>query len=377
MIDLFVSYSRRSQDEVGGLLQDLSALGGALWFDEEPRNGQFAWEQTLSRIRACDVLLFALTKGSLESEACWRQASYAQALMKPVLGVLLGEGVDMNAIPASLRTQQLVDYRRPDRGVMLSLLEVLRAFGKARALPRGLPPPPAPPPPDLTRLRERINSGRKLATSDQTALIEELGQEVRDLRSSLEARQLLLSLRQRRDVSPSVIVQIDALLRKTAATQMKLRTPSWQEAAAFRASQAASPGARAPSDRQASRALRQPASPRPAPRRAALALRAGLSQQTAITLGGLVLGGAVSWLCAWGLREGGLQAIDMGSLELRGWQLYGLGLHGLELHGGELIGLLVVAAALTHALRKGSVTRALLGTLVGVLALILGVVFYE
>jgi hypothetical protein len=356
MIDLFVTYSRRSLKEVGGLLQDLSALGGAVWLDEAPSNGQFAWEHTLSRVRGCDALIFAVTNSSLESEACWRQASYAQALMKPVLPVLLSDRIDMNAIPSSLRAVQMLDYRKRDRDAVLSLGKALRTFGKARALPKVLPLPPAPPPPDLTRLRDRISSGGKLALIDQDALIEELGQEVRDMRSSLEARQLLLLLRRRRDVSPGVIGQIDALLRKTAATQMKLRPPSWQESAPYRASASMSP------DRRSTPAFRQAASPRPQPKRAALALRWGLSQQTAIAFGGLVLGGAGSWLAAWGLHEGGFQALEMGSFEP---------------HGSELLGLLVVGAAVAYIVGKGSFGRAVLGTLVGVLALILGVVFFE
>jgi TIR domain-containing protein len=361
MLDLFLSHGGRSQAEVAGLLHDLRALGGVVWFDEAPRNGHLAWEHSLSRLRGCDGLIFAVTKGSLESEACWRQASYAQALMKPVLPVLLSDRLDMNAMPASLRTIQLVDYRKRNSDALLSLGNALRAFAKGRALPRVLPLPPAPPPPDLSRLRDRIGASGKLALVEQAALVEELGQEVRDMRSSLEARQLLLLLRRRRDVSPDVIGHIDALLRKTAATQMKLRPPSWQESASFRGSPSTSP-ARSPSDRAASPALRRLSSSSREVSPAALALRWGLSQRTAIAFGGLMLGAAGSWITAWGLREGGPRALDVGRFELQ---------------GSELAGLLVVGAVVAYIVGKGSVGRAVLGTLVGVLALILGVVFFE
>lgn len=226
MLDLFVAYSRQSENEVRGLLDDLGALGDTVGFAPEPQGGTAWWDQALSRVRACDALLFALTPRTLESEACLRQIRYAQALGKQLLAVELSEQADLVSVPVVLSGVRFVSYRRRDREGALRLCRVLRSLGKGRPLPAVLPAPPEPPPADLAPLRDRIVAAGKLDVHQQMALIAELARDARDVHVGPDCRQLLLALRRRRDLSPSAIVDIDALLRKTASTRINMRGPA-------------------------------------------------------------------------------------------------------------------------------------------------------
>ena len=226
MLDLFVAYSRQSENEARGLLEDLGALGDTVGVAPEPQGGTAWWDQTLSRIRACDALLFALTPRTLESEACLRQIRYARALDKQLLAVELSEHADLVSVPVLLSGVRFVNYRRRDREGVLRLCRVLRSLGRARPLPAVLPAPPEPPPADLAPLRDRIVAAGKLDAHQQMALIAELARDSRDVHVGPDCRQLLLALRRRRDLSPSAIADIDALLRKTASTRINMRRPA-------------------------------------------------------------------------------------------------------------------------------------------------------
>jgi hypothetical protein len=334
MFDLFVTYGHQSEDDVRGLLEDLSALGDTIWCEAQQRSGAAWWEETLARIRSCDALLFALTPRTLGSEACWREMRYAHALGKPVFAVELSERVDVGAIPAPLGSLPFVNYRRRDRDSALQLCKALRRVHKAAALPAVLPTPPGVPPSYLAGLRELISSRARLDASQQSMLISELARDSRELQSAFEARQLLLALRRRRDLSASAAGEIDGLLRKTAATQMKLRPPSGpppQQVRPARWQPMAS------SSRGASVHAHEPqASSRLTPKRVAAAL-GGLVSCTAA--GCLIAGSAH--------QDQGIDALPMGNVEVP---------------GAELVALLVLGACVVGAFAKFSWLRALIAT---------------
>jgi hypothetical protein len=299
MLDLYVTHGRHSEQELHGLHEDLVAFGDRVL--KEPERGAAWWDQTLALIRSCDAFVFALTPRTLESEACWRQMRYAHALGKPLLAVALHGWTDYNAIPAPLTTAPFVDYRARDRAGALRLCKVLRPLGKARALPRILPVPPAPPPPDLTGLRARINSGGKLAAEQQARLITELSKELNDPRSSVDARELLMSMQGRRDLTAGAANEIEALLRRTAATLMNLRPLLGQLLASAEAARPAPLWPLKPS--------RTPSARPSLKRRPPTALRV-VVKPVVIALASLVLG-AASWFIASGaLRSNELDRID-------------------------------------------------------------------
>jgi hypothetical protein len=300
MLDLYVTHGRHSEEELHGLREDLVALGDRVL--KEPERGAAWWDQTLALIRSCDAFVFALTPRTLESEACWRQMRYAHALGKPLLAVALHGWTDFNAVPAPLTTSPFVDYRERDRDGALRLCKALRRLGKARALPRNLPLSPAPPPPDLTGLRSRINSASKLDADRQMRLIAELARELNDPRTSIDARELLLSLQGRRDLTSAAANEIDALLRRTAATRMNLRPLLGQLLAS---AEAGRPAPLWPLKPSRAGAPRHSVPPRPQ-----VARRVSVTP-VIIALASLVLG-AASWLIASGaLRSNELDGSDV------------------------------------------------------------------
>lgn len=347
MLDLFITYGRQSEDDVRGLLEDLAALGDRVWCEAEQRSGAAWWEQTLSRVRSCDALLFALTPRTLESEACWRELQYAHALGKPVLAIELVERADLGVVPAPLGTVPFVNYRRRDRSSVLQLCKALRNVGKAAPLPAVLPAPPGLPPTYLAGLRERIASREKLDADQQSLLVAELTRDSRELHSAFEARQLLLALRQRRDLSARSIAEVDALLRKTAATQIKLRPP---------------PGSLLPSRlARSAPPLVGSGAPGGAPERAAPPARRRLTTKRVLaSLGGVVSCTAAGCLIANGAsQDHGLEGLQVGQLEIPGI---------------ELVALLVVGAGIVGAFAKVSLVRALaIGACVALVALWLAV----
>lgn len=336
MLDLFVTSGDPSAADVRGLLEDLGALGDNVWCEAQQGSGSAWWEQTLARIRSSDALVFALTPRTLESEACWREMRYAHALGKSVLAVELCERTDLGAIPAPLATLPFVDYRKRDRDAALRLCKALRPLAKAAALPDVLPAPPALPPTHLASLRELIDSRGKLDAEQQARLISELGRESRELHSAFEARQLLLALRQRRDLSASTSAEVDALLRKSAATQIRMRPP---------------PGSLLPPPARATAPLASPARPttaRPASvQHGARAAAPILSpKRLAAALGGLVSCTAAGCLIA--------------NAAQRDDDYAGLPPGAAELPGLELVALLVLGAGLVGATARIPLSRVLL-----------------
>jgi hypothetical protein len=114
MPNISLSYSRNSEAIVKSLTRDVEELGHAVWFDQDLKGGQTWWDNILATIRSCDVFMFALDEKALNSIACKRECQYAADLGKPILPVLVAEGVSTNLLPPTLSQIQFVDYRKQD-----------------------------------------------------------------------------------------------------------------------------------------------------------------------------------------------------------------------------------------------------------------------
>lgn len=318
MLDLFVAYSRQSESEVRGLLEDLSALGDTVGFAPEPQGGTAWWDQTLSRIRACDALLFALTPSTLESEACLRQIRYARALDKQLLAVELSEQADHVSVPVLLSGVRFVNYRRRDREGALRLCRVLRSLGRARPLPAALPAPPEPPPADLAPLRDRILAAGKLDVHQQLALIAELARDSRDMHVGPDCRQLLLALRRRRELSPSAVADIDALLRKTASTRINMRRPALLQPPSSRAPRALPEPQHAAQQRPPAHGILQAAPVPTAPMRTSHLATLG---RVIVVLGVLLVAIASVWLMAVRLPHETFDELSVGDVAFTSGEL--------------------------------------------------------
>src|SRR5262249_4910190 len=111
MANIFISYNRQTKAITKALVEDIEALGHTVWFDQELSGGQAWWDQILSMVRRCDLFVFVLDPAALNSVACKREYGYAADLRKPILPILVSEGVSTNLLPPSLSQIEFVDYR--------------------------------------------------------------------------------------------------------------------------------------------------------------------------------------------------------------------------------------------------------------------------
>lgn len=213
MRKVFVSYSRTNLDVVTQLVEDLQAVGMTTWHDQTLTGGQRWWDNILANIRDCEIFIFALSTESWESEACRSELAYVCGLGKPILPVLVADGINLNLLSAPLHEIQVTDYRARDKGAAFALLKALNATPACPPLPEPLPPSPAVPVSYLGTLKERIDFNGSLSAQEQNLLFLELEEAMDEGRSPAEVRELFLSLKRRDDLLAKVAVKVDAALK--------------------------------------------------------------------------------------------------------------------------------------------------------------------
>jgi hypothetical protein len=212
MSTIFISYNRTSEAIVKNLVDDIEALGHKPWFDQDLSGGHQWWEEILKQIRACDVFIFILSPESLDSMACKRELDYANNLGKPILPVLVTDGISTNLLPHALSQIQFVDYRDQDRQVGIRLAKAIASVPPPRSLPNPLPPPPDVPISYLGGLAAMVEMASQLDYEKQSALLIDLKRSLHDHETSQDACVLLGKLRKRRDLLASIAEEIDELL---------------------------------------------------------------------------------------------------------------------------------------------------------------------
>jgi hypothetical protein len=210
---VFVSYSRNNLDAITQLMEDLRAVGIDTWYDQTLTGGQRWWDSILANIRECDIFVFALSPESCDSEACRSELDYVVKLGKPILPVLVSDGINLNLLSPPLNGIQVTDYRRRDKEAAFGLVKSINATPSTAPLPDPLPAPPRVPISYLSNLKERIDSTEALSSKDQITLLFELEEGVREGRSPTEIRDLLLRLKRRDDLLAKVATEINAALR--------------------------------------------------------------------------------------------------------------------------------------------------------------------
>jgi hypothetical protein len=227
---IFVSYSRTNLDVVTQAIQDLKAVGIEAWHDQTLTGGQRWWNNILSRIRDCEIFIFALSPESLESEACRGELGYAAQLGKTILPLLVADGINLNLLSPPLNEIQVTDYRRCDKEAAFALVKAIHTAPAAGPLPDPPPTPPPVPVSYLTNLKEQIETSDTLSSQAQIALLFELEAGLKEGRSPTEIRDLLLSLKRREDLLAKVATKIDAALKsleEKAPAQPRVNAGSW------------------------------------------------------------------------------------------------------------------------------------------------------
>jgi hypothetical protein len=223
---VFVSYSRNNLDVVKQLIDDMKAVGIETWHDQALTGGQRWWDNILSNIRECDIFVFALSPESWDSEACKSELDYVVQLGKPILPVLVSEGININLLSPPLNEIQVTDYRGRDKEAAFALLKSINTAPASVRLPDPLPPPPRVPVSYLSTLKDRIDSNDPLSSQDQITLFFELEQEVQEGNSPTETRDLLLRLRRRDDLLAKIASKIDAALKSMEGKDLVPHKPS-------------------------------------------------------------------------------------------------------------------------------------------------------
>ena len=152
-MDVFVSYARADSAVVDRLTQDIELGDHQVWFDRDLRGGEAWWGQILERIRACSVLVFALSQHSLRSQACRAELDYALALGVPMIPIQVGP-VDSIAA-TSVAQYHVIDYRDPGFGFRV-MTAIAGGVARRGPLPDPLPPAPEVPFAYLSDLARRI-----------------------------------------------------------------------------------------------------------------------------------------------------------------------------------------------------------------------------
>ncbi|MEM9276836.1 MAG: toll/interleukin-1 receptor domain-containing protein, partial [Cyanobacteria bacterium P01_F01_bin.143] len=212
MANVFISYNRQSESIVRTLVSDIESLNNTVWFDQELSGGQVWWDQIMAKIRNCDVFVFVVTPESLNSEACKREYSYADDLGKPILPILVADGVSTNLLPSALSQIQFVDYRQQDRSSAFRLARAFATIPAPKPLPNPPPPPPQAPISYLGTLTERIETTDTLSYEEQDSLLLNLKRGWREPRIKNDVRTLLTKFRKRRDLFVVIAEEIDELL---------------------------------------------------------------------------------------------------------------------------------------------------------------------
>jgi len=212
LIKIFLSYSRKNEEVTTNLARHFEALGHVVWFDQGLSGGQVWWDKILEHIRQCDVFVFVLSPEALESAACKLEYNYAHDLNKPILPVLVAEEVNINLLPSVISRIHFVDYRRKDINVGINLAKALNRIPPAGSLPEPLPKTPEAPISQLAIIAETIDITSELSYEQQSSLVLDLKQGLRNLQHANDARILLERLRKRRDLYSSVAEEIEDLL---------------------------------------------------------------------------------------------------------------------------------------------------------------------
>lgn len=211
-MNVFISYNRQSQAITTTLANDIEEIGHEAWYDQELSGGQSWWDQILSQIRVCDIFVFVLETEALNSIACKREYNYADALGKPILPVLVSNGISTNLLPTALSKIQFVDYRNQDRSSALRLARSFNNIKTSNQLPNPLPPAPEAPISYLGGLTELVESNSALSFEQQSSLVVDLRRSLRDSETAADTQTLLKKLRKRRDLYATIAEDIDELI---------------------------------------------------------------------------------------------------------------------------------------------------------------------
>ena len=227
---VFITYSRSDQEQVSSFVRDLEELNHDVWFDQDLSGGQSWWDNILSKIRDCELYIFAITQESIDSTACKREMKYAESLRRNSLPVLFSNKVSMAMAPRYISQMQFINYTNPgDKTALFALLKAINNLPPVQSLPDPLPTPPDVPISYLDTVKEKIEAP-SLDKRDQTELLGDLKQRLNDPDTKREdVIHLLKKLRRHDDLLASIGTEIDVILREAQTNAPSQPQPQSQQ----------------------------------------------------------------------------------------------------------------------------------------------------
>jgi TIR domain len=206
---VFVSYARVDQKIVQSLVRELHELGYDAFYDQELTGGQRWWDVLLDKIYETDGFLPVLTAEYRQSEACHREAVWAESLNKPFVPIDVGQA-SPDLFERVVADANWVRYSLDDRGSVARLSRALAA------LPRTDPPSPLPARPAIpisyfAELEREIRTAPSIGLERQLTIVATLRSKL-FTREDASARIMLREMRNRTDVAYGNALDIDRIL---------------------------------------------------------------------------------------------------------------------------------------------------------------------
>lgn len=207
---IFVSYARKDRDRAETLVRDLESSRNLVWMDSELTGGQAWWDAILEQIRQCELYVFVLSPESLRSRACRLELDYAVALGRPLLPVQIRD-VAISTAPPPIADTHIVDYRERTADAGIALVAAVAHHPPPPPLPDPMPAPPPPPMSYMNEFRDQLDAP-SLSYQQQSHLLVDLRGYLSDDDDGPIARELIATLRGRRDIAESIGREIDQLM---------------------------------------------------------------------------------------------------------------------------------------------------------------------
>lgn len=211
-VTVFISYARADAEAVGDLEQGLADYDHRCFVDRQMLGGVAWWEEILEQIRATPILLFALSPSSAQSRACQAELSYACALGKRIVPVMVRDTAIEDA-PDALQTINVQRFVNPGHREYARLDTTLDEAEEHPwpTLPDPLPIAPPAPIADLSEAREKVQRS-ELTPDVQREVLAELAASVRNADDRPAAVAVLEQLVGHPDVVASVATEATGLL---------------------------------------------------------------------------------------------------------------------------------------------------------------------
>ncbi len=223
---MYVSHGRSDVPLVATLVEDLQSLGHDVWLDRGLPGGDRWWDRVARNVERCDLFIVALSSTTMDSQISAAELALAGAYGKPILPVLVEDGVSDAFLPPTIAEVQRVDYRSADRTAMANVVRALRATEVSETAP--VVDVGAYKPTSYGHdIESQLASGDYLPPQLQMELIDQLNATAAGGLQVTKVLTLLQQFSDREDTTAKVAVKIEAL-RKA------LREPSSASNAIYR-----------------------------------------------------------------------------------------------------------------------------------------------